>query len=129
MSETKPEPSGTTCRVCGEHVAPQLGAGQPRRYCSRRCKSRADRQRRAERALSPKPAPKPSDSFEVTERLRITRSLSREAAIELVAGDPEALNAALIRTKPLIASPTHRATRWREVAATIGTLSAMIPDD
>lgn len=61
--------------------------------------------------------------------MRITRALSRQVAIELVSADPEALNAALVRAKPLLASPTHRATGWREVATTITALAAMIGDD
>ena len=34
------------CPVCGTPVQPQPGRGQPRRYCSSRCKSRAARDRR-----------------------------------------------------------------------------------
>ena len=59
----------------------------------------------------------------------MARSISKDAAIELVSADPEALNDALMKAKPMVASPIHRATGWGEVAATIAALSAMIPDD
>lgn len=129
MNRPKPESPAASCAVCGGEVAPQPGAGRPRRYCSSRCKSRADRQRRKDRALSPNQQPKSSKSLLLDEQLRITRNVTREAAIELVAADPDALNEVLVRAKPIIASPTHRATRWREVAATISMLAAMIPED
>ena len=130
MSEPRTEPRGRVCPVCGGAVAPQPGRGRPRRYCSSACKSRAARQRRTDRALSPTPvASSATDRWEIAERVRITRALTRQVAIEKVAGDPDALNSALLRARTLLASPTHRATGWREVAATITALAAMIPDD
>lgn len=130
MSDPSTEPQRRVCPVCGGQVASQPGRGQPRRYCSSACKSRAARQRRTERDLSPTPASgSATDSWEIDERMRITRALTRQVAIEMVAGDPDALNSALIRAKTLLASPTHRATGWGEVAATITALAAMIPDD
>lgn len=130
MSDPTTEPQGPVCPVCGGTVASQQGRGQPRRYCSSACKSRAARQRRTDRALSPTPTTaSTADSWELAERVQITRALTREVAIEMVAGDTDALNSALIRARTLLASPTHRATRWREVAATITALAAMIPDD
>lgn len=129
MDALIPTPAGRSCPVCGEPVAPQAGAGRPRRYCSSKCKSRADRQRRTERALSPAPATKPPTAADAAERLRVTRALTREAAIELVAADPEAMVTVLARARPMIASPVHRASRWREVAVSITALAAMVPAD
>lgn len=130
MSNPQTEPQGSACPVCGGDVPPQPGSGQPRRYCSSRCKSQAARQRRADRDLSPTPtALQASGTWDVAERVRITRALSKRVAIEQVAADPNALNAALIKAKTLLASPTYRATSWREVATTITALAAMIGDD
>lgn len=128
MSKTNLASAGRACPVCGGPVPSQPGAGRPGIYCSSRCKSRAARQRRAGRALSLKPAAKASEPSGVDERVRIVRTMSREAAIGLVAADPDALHAALTRASPMIASPAHRATRWGDVAAMIGRLAAMIPD-
>ncbi len=104
MSDPTTEPQGPVCPVCGGAVASQSGRGQPRRYCSSACKSRAARQRRTDRALSPTPATaSAADRWEIAERVRITRALTREVAIEKVAGDPDALNSALLRARTLLA--------------------------
>ena len=63
------------------------------------------------------------------ERLRITQALTRQASIEMVASDPTALADCLSRVHTLIASPTHRATAWRDVALLIEQLATSIPDD
>lgn len=120
-----------TCPVCGSELPPQGGRGQPRRYCSSRCKSRAARDRRdADGTRSPAPkAPAPETEWEATEQLRITQSLTRQAAIDLVAGDPSALAVVLQRVERIVASPAHRAMAWREVAVSISSLAGVIPDD
>ena len=129
MSDNGSPVAQRSCPVCGDPVPSQPGAGRPNRYCSSKCKSRAARQRRIERELALKLGAREPDLLVIGEHLRLTRQLSREAAIDLVAGDPDALNAVLARVKPMIASPTHRATRWRDVAAMVSTLAAMIPED
>lgn len=120
-----------TCPVCGSEFPPQGGRGQPRRYCSSRCKSRAARDRRESGSTqsSPPEAPAPETEWEASEQLRITQSLTRQAAIDLVANDPAALNAVLKRAELLVTSPLHRATDWREVTVTISALAELIPDD
>ena len=55
--------------------------------------------------------------------------MTRQAAVELVAADPAALNAVLLAARMMLVSPTHRATGWREVAVTVKGLAASIPDD
>lgn len=120
------------CPVCGTPVQPQPGRGQPRRYCSSRCKSRAARDRRTDAVTTAEPTPKPAAAAEdwaAEERLRVTGILTREAAIELVATDPDALAGALRQARRMVASPTMRATSWREVAALIAELADMVPAD
>lgn len=125
-------PAGGVCPVCGTHVQPQPGRGQPRRYCSSKCKSRAARDRRTGPTPSTqatlKPAPAPEDWL-VQERLRVTGMLTRDAAVELVCSDPDALADALGRARRMVASPTMRATSWRPVVTAIAELAGMIPDD
>ena len=120
------------CPVCGTPVQPQPGRGQPRRYCSSRCKSRAARDRRTDAVTTAEPTPKPAavaDDWAAEERLRVTGVLTRDAAIELVASDPDALAEALRRSRRMVASPTMRATSWREVAAAVAELAEMVPAD
>lgn len=117
------------CPVCGAPVPPQPGRGQPRRYCSSRCKSRAARDRLT---TPPAPAEKQPDDhadWAVTERLRATQTLTRDAAIDLVASDPAALARALRQATRMIASPMMRAGSWRDVTLAITELADMIPDD
>jgi len=47
----------------------------------------------------------------------------------MVASDPTALADCLSRVHTLIASPTHRATAWRDVALLMEQLATSIPDD
>lgn len=120
------------CPVCGTPVEPQPGRGQPRRYCSSRCKSRAARDRRTDPVTIAKPTPKPAAAaadWAAEERLRVTGILTRDAAIELVASDPDALAEALRRARRMVASPTMRATSWRDVAVVIAELADMVPGD
>lgn len=120
------------CPVCGTPVQPQPGRGQPRRYCSSRCKSQAARDRRTDSVTAAKPTPKPAeaaDDWAAEERLRVTGILTREAAIELVATDPDALAETLRLSRRMVASPTMRATSWRQVAAVIAELAEMVPAD
>ncbi len=63
------------------------------------------------------------------EQLRASRRLTRQAAIEVVAADPAALNTALLAARRVLVSPTHRASSWGEVAGTVKRLAAAIPDD
>ncbi len=128
MSNERPALSGRGCPVCGEPVPAQPGAGRPNRYCSSRCKSRAARQRRAERELAPQSVPARQESSGIEEHVQPVRTLSRQAAMELLAADPDALNAVLVRVKPIIAAPTHQTTGWGQLAATIRELAAMIPE-
>ena len=132
MTDAKPAPSGAVCPVCGGNVSPQVGRGQPRRYCSSRCKSQAARDRRTDSVTAAKPTPKPAeaaDDWAAEERLRVTGILTREAAIELVATDPDALAESLRLARRMVASPTMRATSWREVSALIAELADMVPAD
>ena len=125
-------PMRGVCPVCGTPVEPQPGRGQPRRYCSSRCKSRAARDRRTDPVTIAKPTPKPAAAaadWAAEERLRVTGILTRDAAIELVASDPDALVEALRRARRMVASPTMRATSWREVGAMIAELADMVPAD
>ena len=125
-------PMRGVCPVCGTPVEPQPGRGQPRRYCSSRCKSRAARDRRTDPVTAADPTPYPAaavDDWASEERLRVTGSLTRDAAIELVASDPDALAEALRRSRRMVASPTMRATSWREVAAAVAELAEMVPAD
>ena len=120
------------CPVCGTLVQPQPGRGQPRRYCSSRCKSRAARDRRTDAVTTAELTPKPAAAAEdwaAEERLRVTGILTREAAIELVATDPDALAESLRLARRMVASPTMRATSWREVSALIAELADMVPAD
>lgn len=120
------------CPVCGTPVQPQPGRGQPRRYCSSRCKSRAARDRRTDPVTVAQPTPKATaaaDDWAAEERLRVTGILTRDAAIELVASDPDALAEVLRRSRRMVASPTMRATSWREVAAVVAELADMVPAD
>lgn len=55
--------------------------------------------------------------------------LTRDAAVELVCSDPDALADALGRARRMVASPTMRATSWRPVVTAIAELAGMIPDD
>lgn len=131
-NDDKPAPARGVCPVCGASVQPQPGRGQPRRYCSSRCKSRAARNRRTDPVPAAEPTPKPAAAaadWVVQERLRVTGILTRDAAIELVASDPEALAVVLRRVRRMVASPTLRATSWREVAALIAELAGMVPAD
>ena len=130
--EAPTAPVRGVCPVCGTPVEPQPGRGQPRRYCSSRCKSRAARDRRTDPATIAERTPKPAaaaDDWAAAERLRVTALLTRDAAIELVAADPDALAEALRRSRRMVASPTMRATSWREVAAVIAELADMVPAD
>lgn len=120
------------CPVCRTPVQPQPGRGQPRRYCSSRCKSRAARDRRTDAVTTVEPTPKLAaevDDWAAEERVRVTGILTREAAIELVAADPDALAEALRLARRMVASPTMRATSWREVSALIAELADMVPAD
>ncbi|NLA28569.1 MAG: hypothetical protein GX875_02785 [Propionibacterium sp.] len=65
-------------------------------------------------------------SSETEGHVQSARTLSRQAAIELLRADPDALDAVLVRVKPMIAAPTHQATGWGKVASTIRELAAMI---
>ena len=130
--EAPTAPVRGVCPVCGTPVEPQPGRGQPRRYCSSRCKSRAARDRRTDPATIAERTPKPAaaaDDRTAEERLRVTGILTRDAAIELVASDPDALVEALRRARRMVASPTMRATSWREVGAMIAELADMVPAD
>ena len=130
--EAPTAPVRGVCPVCGTPVEPQPGRGQPRRYCSSRCKSRAARDRRTDPATIAERTPKPAaaaDDRTAEERLRVTGSLTRDAAIELVASDPDALTEALRRSRRMVASPTMRATSWREVAVVVAELAEMVPAD
>lgn len=129
MSDTEAAPSGAVCPVCGGNVSPQVGRGQPRRYCSSACKSRAARERRNERRDSPPLRRTQASNDAAGEQLRASRRLTRQAAVELVAADPAALNAALLATRRVLVSPAHRASSWGEVAGTVKRLAAAIPDD
>ena len=129
MSDTETRPSGVMCPVCGGNVSPQNGSGRPRRYCSSACKSRAARERRNARGDPPPPRPAQASGGDAGEQLRASRRLTRQAAVELVAADPAALNAVLLAARMMLVSPTHRATGWREVAVTVKGLAASIPDD
>lgn len=129
MNDHESATPARACPVCGAPVPAQPGAGQPTRYCSSRCKSRAARQRRIERENTPKQPAEHTTASVSGEDLRVARQLSRETAIGMVVADPDALNTVLTRAKPMIAAPAHRATGWREVAATISALAAMIPED
>ena len=125
-------PARGVCPVCRTPVQPQPGRGQPRRYCSSRCKSRAARDRRNDAVTTAEPTPKPAaaaDDSAVEERLRVTGILTREAAIELVATDPDALAESLRLARRMVASPTMRAASWREVSALIAELADMLPAD
>ena len=68
-------------------------------------------------------------AWTVDERLRITQALTRDAAIDLVASDPAALARALRQATRMVASPTLRATSWRDVTLAITGLADMIPGD
>ena len=130
--EAPTAPVRGVCPVCGTPVQPQSGRGQPRRYCSSRCKSRAARDRRTDPATIAERTPKPAaaaDDWAAEERLRVTGILTRDAAIELVASDPDALAEALRRARRMVASPTMRATSWRDVAVVIAELADMVPGD
>lgn len=117
------------CLVCGEPVAPQPGAGRPRRYCSSRCKSRAERNRRLARDLSADSEPKRAPTTSGDHHLTKARRMSRQAAIELVAADPTALREVLLRAKPMIVTPSHRAASWREVTEIVHALAELTPRD
>lgn len=120
------------CPVCGTPVQPQPGRGQPRRYCSSRCKSRAARDRRTDAVTTAELTPKPAaaaDDWVAEERLRVTGILTRDAAIELVATDPDALAESLRLARRMVASPTMRAASWRDVSALIAELADMVPAD
>ena len=119
MSDAETRPSGAMCPVCGGNVSPQSGSGRPRRYCSSACKSRAARERRNERGDSPPLRRTQASGGDAGEQLRASRRLTRQAAVELVAADPAALNAVLLAARMMLVSPTHRATGWREVAVTV----------
>lgn len=120
----------TACPVCGDAVLAQTGRGQPRRYCSSRCKSRAARTRHVERVESQSErATENSPAGETAGLLASSSRLTREAAVELVSRDPTALNAALQAARPMLISPVHRTSGWREVAVTVKGLAAAIPDD
>ena len=129
MNHAETRPSGAICPVCGGSVSPQTGSGRPRRYCSSACKSRAARERRNARGDPPPPRPAQASGGDAGEQLRASRRLTRQAAVELVAADPAALNAVLLAARMMLVSPTHRATGWREVAVTVKGLAASIPDD
>lgn len=129
MSNYKPATLLRVCPVCGGPVPVQPGAGRPSRYCSSRCKSRAARQRRIERELASGPDADGPTSHVIADDVRQARRLSRQAAIDLVADDPDALNIVLTRATTMISSPAQRESRWREVAATISALAALIPEE
>ena len=129
MNHAETRPSGAICPVCGGSVSPQTGSGRPRRYCSSACKSRAARERRNARGGSPPLRPAQASGAAAGEQLRASRRLTRQAAVELVAADPAALNAALLAARRVLVSPTHRASSWGEVADTVKRLAAAIPDD
>lgn len=115
--------------MCGAPVSPQEGRGQPRRYCSSRCKSRAARDRLTTAPAPPATRPDEAAGWAASERLRVTQTLTRDAAIDLVASDPAALARALRRATPMVASPMLRAGSWRDVAVVISELADMIPGD
>lgn len=125
MEDQRTGAEGVACPVCGGLVPRQSGRGQPRRYCSSRCKSLAARRRRGQHANRPPEASPPS----ADERPEESRTLTRRAAIELVAADPAALNEALLRVRTMIVAPAGRASGWHEVAATLQGLAGSIPGD
>ena len=129
MNHAETRPSGAICPVCGGSVSPQTGSGRPRRYCSSACKSRAARERRNARGDPPPPRRTQASGGDAGEQLRASRRLTGQAAVELVAADPAALNAALLAARRVLVSPTHRASSWGEVAGTVKRLAAAIPDD
>ena len=122
-------PARAACPVCGAPVLPQEGRGQPRRYCSSRCKSQAARDRLTTTPAPPELQPDDPAAWTVDERLRITQALTRDAAIDLVASDPAALARALRQATRMVASPMMRAGSWRDVTLAITELADMIPDD
>lgn len=125
MQEQQTGVNGAACPVCGEPVPPQTGRGQPRRYCSSRCKSAAARRRREQIVKQPLAA---SHSSRDAQPVQLRR-LSRQEAIGLVASDPAALVEALTRARAMITSPVGRASGWYEVAIALKGLVASFPGD
>ena len=125
MVEQQTGVSGAGCPVCGEPVPPQTGRGQPRRYCSSRCKSAAARRRREQIVNQPLAASQPSRDAQSTQ----PRRLARQEAIGLVASDPTALVEALTKARAMINSPTSRASGWHEVVVSLKSLAESFPVD
>jgi hypothetical protein len=87
-----------TCQECAKPLA-YKGTGRPPRYCSRRCKRRAERQRATSSARfrPPQPAVSPEQRAAL-ERVRLAEEQLRAAV---------ALRAALARPKPDPLDPPH----------------------
>ena len=110
------------CPVCHGLVAPLDGPGQPRRYCSSRCKSRAARSRR-ELGLVDRPAILETDTGS-----RRTRQPSRDQAIAMVCDDPVILLECLWIANHRLSSPHARETGWSLVADQIRRMAAVLGD-
>jgi len=118
------------CPVCQGPVVPLNGPGQPRRYCSSRCKSRAARKRREIGAVSSlRPESARLDELEATKASRRTRPATRDAAIAMVTSDPMAMLQCLWFVAPRVSSPHVRESGWSMVADQIRRLAHEIDDD
>lgn len=116
--------SARLCPVCDGPVAPLEGPGQPRRYCSSRCKSRAARRRR-ELGLAQGSAPT-GESRRASTR---TRQPRRDYAIALVIDDPFAMMECLSVAQIRIESPFARETGWGLVADRIRLMAKSLGDE
>jgi hypothetical protein len=88
------EPRGTamtsTCQQCGQPLA-YKGTGRPRRYCSRGCKRRAERQRATSSARLRPPQPAVSPELRAAlERIRLAEEQLRAAQAARAARRAEA---------------------------------------
>jgi len=93
----------STCQQCGQPLA-YKGTGRPRRYCSRRCKRRAERQRATSSARLRPPQPAVSPELRAAlERIRLAEEQLRAA---------QAARAALAGPKPDPLDDRHTFTTY-----------------
>jgi len=118
------------CPVCHGPVVPLDGPGQPRRYCSSRCKSRAARKRREIGLVtSLRHECAGVDEQESTKTSRRTRPVTRDAAIAMVTSDPVAMLECLWFVGSRVSSPHARESGWSMVADQIRRMAREIGDD
>ena len=115
------------CPVCQGPVVPLDGPGQPRRYCSSRCKSRAARKRRETAlAVSAPPSIGRGGDPEAVPIPGLDRPAWRDAAVAAVTSDPLLMLHCMSLVESKVGSRYADGAGWAVVSDQIRRLAAQI---